>query len=329
MNTVAVLLGSTAVTWNAVFAALGALCALLILLALWLAGGRDPVGLGAFFLSSVFFSLVLGRLLHWYSHPLLYANFRTAMTLYRVGGFSLSGAFAGTLLAALLCRTAGLVRPLRAMLDALAPAAAFGLALGRLGALADLSDRGRFVLSAPSLQRLPFAALTGGDWRFATFLFQSLFCALLGAALLLVLLRKDRWPGQVFALFLIFYSAGEIVLDSTRYDADFFRFNGFIHMGQLLCLALLLAAVIWCSVRSVRRSGLRAFHWICWLLTAAGCGVSGWMEYFVQRRPDRFALAYAVMSLGMLLAALAAGRLATAPAAKRNDAPPAETPDAR
>lgn len=326
MNSAAILLGSVAVTWNAVFAALGAACALLVLLALWLAEGRDPAGMGVFFLASALFSLVLGRLGHWYSHPLLYADFRTAMTLYRAGGFSLSGVFAGTLLSALLCRAAGLIRPLRTMLDALSPAAAFGLALGRLGSLADLSDRGRFVLSSPAFQRLPFAALTGGDWRFATFMFQSMVCALLGAALL-ALLRKKRWEGQVFCLFLLFYSAAEIVLDSTRYDADFFRFNGFIHMGQILCLALLLGAAAGCSVRSVRKNGLRGFHWICWGLIALGCGVSGWMEYFVQRRPDRFALAYTVMSLGMLLAALAGAGLASFSGAKP-PVRPAERPAA-
>ena len=64
-------------------------------------------------------------------------------------------------------------------LDAMAPAAALGIGVGRLGSMFDLSDRGRMLVEAPERQHLPFAALTeqipgSGEWRFATFFVQAL-----------------------------------------------------------------------------------------------------------------------------------------------------------
>ena len=314
MSWAAVVLKNAVVTWPGVFAALGALCAALIALGLWLWRGEDPRGLGVFFPVVVLFSLVLVRLLHWYSHPLQYGGFLAAMTDYLRGGLSLSGVFAGTLLAAILTRCAGLVRNLPRLLDALAPGAAFGVAVGRLGFLFDLSDRGKFVLSAPGLRRLPFAAFTAlagetGEWRFATFLWQAAVCAVLGAGLLWLFFRLPRrdWhagvprEGHVFALFLALYGAAQIVLDSTRYDADFLRSNGFIHVPQLLAAGALVLVLVWYSVWSAWAVGPRLWHGLCWVGAFGSVALGAYMEYFVQRRPHRFVLAYGVMSACFLL----------------------------
>ena len=319
MSWAALIMGNTSVTWPGVFVTLGAVCAMLGCASLYLARGRDPRELTVVFPAAVLFSLVLGRLVHWYCHPLLYAGFADAMTNYFRGGFSLSGAFAGALLAALLCRGAKLVKHGADLLDAMAPAAALGIGVGRLGSLFDLSDRGKFLVEDTALHRLPFAALTEQtpgleEWRFATFFCQALAAWALAAVLCWVFLRLTRRAirtgekveGRVFALFLALYGAAQTVLDSTRYDADFFRFNGFIHLPQVLCAAAAAGAVAWLSVRSVKKNGLGGKHWLCWSLTAAGMGLAGYMEYFVQRRADRAGLGDAVMAGGMALTAAAA-----------------------
>ena len=99
--------------------------------------------------------------------------------------------------------------------------------------------------------------------------------------------------------------ASQVVLDSTRYDADFFRFNGFVHLTQVLAAAAVALSAAWLSVRAVKKSGLRPWHWGCWAALAGGMGLAGYMEYYVQRRADQAALGYGLMSGGMALAGAA------------------------
>ncbi len=339
MSWAAVMIGKTVITWPAVMAVLGALCAMLATVGLYLARGLDPREPAAVFPAAVLFALVAGRLIHWYCHPLLYTGFAEAMTDYLTGGFSLSGVFAGTALAVLIAWGAKLVTRPGDLLDAMAPAAAVGVGVGRLGSLYDLSDRGKFLIGDPELQRLPFAVFTeqasGGEWRLATFCLQAVAAWALALILGWVYLRHTRRMlrsgekvgGRTFVLFLALYGAVQAVLDSTRYDADFFRFNGFIHMAQVLCAAAVFAAVVWFSVKSVRKNGFRWTHCLCWLVTLGGMGLAGYMEYFVQRRADRAALGYALMSGGMALAALAAAILCASlrePRRSREKAPQAD-----
>ena len=117
--------------------------------------------------------------------------------------------------------------------------------------------------------------------------------------------RGEDLEGCVFALFLALYGAAQVVLDSTRYDADFFRFNGFVHLTQVLAAAAVALSAAWLSVRAVKKTGLRPWHWGCWAALAGGMGLAGYMEYYVQRRADQAALGYGLMSGGMALAGAA------------------------
>ena len=311
MNGLAFVTTQAAVAWPAVFTVLGALCAALGCMALWLAAGKELRELAVFLPAAILFSLVAGRLMHWYSHPLSYHDFKTAMTVYTEGGFSLSGAFLGTALAAALCRAGGLVSDLPGLLDAAAPAAALGIAVGRLGFAFDISDRGKFAAAPDRLFTVYTPSGTGGEWRFATFLAQSVFCFALAAVLCWLFLRalaperrRQRRKGGVFLLFLAFYGAGQIVLDSTRYDADFLRANGFIHLPQLLGGAAVLLAMAALTF-GARRRGLRRGGVIAaWILFAAGLGLAGYMEYFIQRRAELHVTGYALMTAGAALACI-------------------------
>lgn len=311
MNGLAFVTKEAAVAWPAVFAVLGALCAVFGCMALWLASGRELRELTVFLPAAILFSLVAGRLMHWYSHPLSYQSFRTAMTVYTGGGFSLSGAFFGTALAAGLCRAGGLTRDLPGLLDAAAPSAALGIAVGRLGAAFDISDRGKFAAAPGRLFTVYTASGTGGEWRFATFLAQSVFCFALSAALCWLFLRalaperrRQRRKGMVFLLFLAFYGAGQIVLDSTRYDADFLRSNGFIHMPQILGAAAMLFVMIALTFAARRRGLPRGGLVAAWVLFFAGLALAGYMEYFIQRRAELHRTGYALMTAGAVLACI-------------------------
>lgn len=310
MSSIAFLWQDVSIHWAGIFAALGALSACLMLAALQLAKGHSVKPLGLFCPAAILFSLIFCRICHWYSFPLQYESFAAAMTDYSVGGFTLPGVFPGVLLAAGLVRLCGFTEDFPAFLDTLAPAGALAIAVGRLGSIFDLSCRGRFLPRSPWLQQMPFSAPVANTdgtvtWRFATFAWQAMAAAALFAVCLVLLFTIRRaQKGHVFLLFLNFYAAAQIVLDSTRYDGAFLRSNGFIHVTQLCCVALLAGVCVIYSAALIRQSGFRPRLYILWGLFLALGGLGGYMEYFVQRHGDRFALAYPVMAGSFFLMAL-------------------------
>jgi len=310
MSSIAFLWRDVCIHWSGIFAALGALSACLMLAALQLARGRSLKALGLFCPAAILFSLIFCRICHWYSFPLQYESFATAMTDYSVGGFTLPGVFPGVLLAAALVRLCGFLDDFPAFLDTLAPAGALGIAVGRLGSVFDLSCRGRFLPRSPWLQQIPFSAPVANPdgtvtWRFATFAWQAMAAAVLFVVcLVLVFSIRRAKKGHVFALFLNFYAAAQIVLDSTRYDGAFLRSNGFIHVTQLCCVALLAGVCVLYSAAVLCQGGFRPRLGILWGLFLTLGGLGGYMEYFVQRHGDRFALAYTVMAASFFLMAL-------------------------
>ena len=68
------------ISYSAIFTALGVACALLTALSLSLFRGRDTVALTVLAPCAILFSLIMARLMHWYSHPLQYSGFLSAMT---------------------------------------------------------------------------------------------------------------------------------------------------------------------------------------------------------------------------------------------------------
>ena len=112
--------------------------------------------------------------------------------------------------------------------------------------------------------------------------------------------RGRKQDGDTCLIFLLFYGASQVVLDSTRYDSLFFRSNGFVSMVQVLAAVAMAFAAVLFSVRLVKRTGLRWWYVLLWLLQAAGVGAAGYMEYYVQRRGNEAVFAYSVMSACLL-----------------------------
>lgn len=102
-------------------------------------------------------------------------------------------------------------------------------------------------------------------------------------------------------MFLLLYCAGQIVFDSTRYDALFLPSNGFVSLEQILCAAALAAVLAMYAVRSVKTLGLRpcTLSAGCWRWPASAARAI-W-KYYVQRHGDRYVLAYGVMSACLLV----------------------------
>ena len=325
METTAFFLGAAPVSWRTVLIGLGVLSFILMLTALRLAQGRRlaavlialPFGAAA--------ALWLGRLIHWYCLSEDYASFGAAMTDLTNGGISLVGALAAAVLTAWVLMRIGAEKDILGLLDDAAAAGALGIAAGRLGERFGAADRGKTLVETESLKRLPFSApvihpVSGAEeWRFAAFCAQSLWAFFLFLVLtvrLVSLSRKapdlrEEKKGNGFLLFLTLYCEGQILLDSTRYDALYLRSNGFVSLEQILCCAVLTCLLAALSVRGVRSGGMRRRYPLSWALFLAGFGLAGYMEYYVQRHSGAYALAYSLMAVG-LAAVFAALRIAGA-----------------
>ncbi len=113
------------------------------------------------------------------------------------------------------------------------------------------SDRGQIMAQFTGLPwAYPVANASGQlEYRFATFLFQAAVAACIGIFLAVIFFRRRYRSGDITLLFLLFYCASQVILDSTRYDSLYLRSNGFVSMVQVLS-AVTLAVVL--TVLSIR-----------------------------------------------------------------------------
>ncbi len=306
MEQIALIYGSVFVYWSHILLATAAAAAVCVYLALYLSKPGSGLGAAVSVPMALLFSLVLGRLLHWYCRPDSYAGLVPALTDYRWGSYALAGVFAGCLLTALVLRLVRLSDSLPRMLDCMAVAGSLGIAVGRLSCFFNAADRGMVVTT---VQNLPWAwpvtnPVSGSqELRFATFFLQALVAAALFAALLLFYLagnrRKTLRQGDTCLIFLLCYGASQVLLDSTRYDSLYFRSNGFVSIVQVLgALAIGLTAVAF-SVRMVRSRGWKRWYLLLWLGLAGLMGLAGFMEYFVQRHSHRAVIGYRIMTAAL------------------------------
>ena len=327
MSSAALCLGTRIVYWDSILIALAALVCLLMLYAAYTANGGRPAVLLVFAPLALALAFGVSRLMYWYCHMEQFSGLASAFVNRSVGGYCLSGVVIGFALAAGLLWLVRLAPDGALLFDSCAPALALGLAVLRLSSLFNASCRGKAFVTDPRFRRLPFAypnATPSGaaEYRFAAFFVEALLFLL--AFLLLLWLhkrfygarpkgsRKKVMPvvrGDLFLFFLLFYGAAELVIDSTRYDAAYFHFNAFISVAQMLSAAAMLAVLLVFSVRSVRRSGVRPWHVLCWLLFLLALTGVGICEYLVQRHGDQQLLCYGGMSLACLAAVAAVSML--------------------
>ncbi len=317
MDKVMMISGGEYFYWKPIILAIAAMAAALLAIGLRVWRGEKLLPLAFALPVGTVLSVFFARCIHWYCRFESYPSFVSALTELKGGGYSLMGVFFGVFLALLLARGLRLTRDLPSLLDCAAPAAALGVALGRLGDYFTAADRGKVIVADASLHRLPFAAAVvngasgATEWRFATFAFQSMWCALLCLIFLIAallptkrkrpLVREGWGRGNIFALFMVLYCCGQIVTDSTRYDALFLRSNGFVSLEQIVCAVAVFAILVVYSVRSLMIRRFRFWHPILWVLALGGLGAAGYMEYYVQRHGNEYIFAYSVMCAGLFV----------------------------
>lgn len=311
MNQVAFILENTTIYWHSMVLALSVLTGICFFMACCHHANISGTHAAATVLLSVALSVLLSRLVYWYSRADSFQSLGQALTTAASGSFALSGVFLGCALSVLVMgRVSG--APGRLM-DCMSVAGCGAIALGRLSNFFTTSDRGQIVTEMVSLPwAYPVLNAASGlpDYRLATFVFQSIICGILFLVLawLFFSRRAKGLPhGDITLLFLMVYSASQVLLDSTRYDSLYFRSNGFVSIVQVFCAVILGVSIIWVAIRSVRALGLKKWMPVLWVILAILFGLAGYMEYYVQRHGKLAFFSYSVMEhclVGILVIAI-------------------------
>lgn len=315
MNTIAFFTENSSFTYTAVYTAFGAAAAFIcsVLTALYLRRRIGPVIIGA--AVSVFTGVLCARLVYWYCRPEQFSSFFSCLTDFRSGGYSLAGAFAGVLIAAVIVRAVRLTDSILSLLDCYAPGAAIGIAIGRLGGFFTTDDKGNFVFNNSRYFRLPFSfpvtdEVTGSvEWRFATFFWESVSGFVIFAAIAAVMVyltsvvndAQNRCRGALFMTFLSLFGATQATLESMRYDSLRMRSNGFISMTQLAALIMLLVPLVFYLAGLLRAEQKRLRFVVFCSVVLLSLGGAGVTEYFVQRKARYSLLIYPAQLLLLLV----------------------------
>lgn len=337
MNNTAFIFNGLTISWSGIIIALAAICGVILFFSRAIKVPGMSTAAALTLPAAVILALVLGRAFHWYCRADEYTGLAQAFSDFSIGGFSLIGAAVGCFIASLAIRATGLCSDLGQLLDAAAPGAALTLCLGRLSFLFSYADRGKMLIQDAAMQHFPLASAvinsTSGatEWRFATFAFQAILCGIICIICLALgpLLDKTekrngrKSHGACFIIFVLCWLFGEIVLDSTRYDALFLRSNGFVSFMQIFAAIVIVGIFTALSIQNVRMNRLNARHFIMWSLFLAGLGCAGYMEYYVQRHGDLYVFSYSIMALGLLLS-LTCSLMMLAGTLRKKAVPPAE-----
>lgn len=315
-SSIAIYSGPIVVYWSSLIIAMGLAAALCLSLALYRGSGGRAAAVLLLLPLALLFSVPLCRFIHWYCHMEQYTGLFAALTDYSTGSYCLPGALLGTWFAAFLVRKLKFTPSTGTLLDAAAPGMALAVAFIRLSALFNSSCRSKITFTSPLLQHLPLASAVtnssgGVDYRFATFFVQFIIMLLMTLALIRFYGKRRTVPmlsggsdGNVARMFLLWYSAVELVMDSTRYDASFMPFNNFVSTVQVIGALCILGVLIYYSVHAARARGRHIVNFAIWFGFLLAVGAAGMSEYLVQRYGNWYPACYAAMSLFVYLMTL-------------------------
>ena len=159
--------------------------------------------------------------------------------------------------------------PFSRMLDLVAPCIPLGQAIGRWGNFINQEAHGALV-THPALQFFPAAVQIEGEWYYATFFYESAWCFLIVAALLI--LERKRFfkrDGDEFAAYVFLYALERGVVEGLRTDS---LYLGGMRVSQGLSLLAALVAALYWARRA--KGALRIIAPAC-ALAAVGMALAG------------------------------------------------------
>ncbi len=319
MENAAIFIGNTQIRWSTLIVICAVFVWLSVSYSLHVSHGGKRYVMFVCLPYMVFFSVLFGRAIHWYSHSELYKSAEDAFYSLWAGDFSygsydMPGILLAALLTAVLCGRLIGSGGTRRLLDAFSPGLALGMGIIYLSDRFGTAARSKMVFHLSGQTYLPlFVAedVNSGTYRLAVYfvLFAGLFIIFLLTSVFYIRRNPDyqlvgSYKGATFILFMLLLSALEVVCDSMRYDSSYFRSNGFVSIIQVGSALCFLAVVIFYSIRSVKGNGFRFYHPIIWVFFLAGFGGAIYMEYLVQRHTDWYVRCYVIMSVCCVVMAL-------------------------
>ena len=304
----ALIIGKLQIPWNAILIGLTIPAWFFFSYSLYSARVKKSASFLLLFPLTVITSFFFCRLFYWYSNQSQFEGLFDALDSFNLAAFSLLGLLPGILIPALLLWAVRLIKKLPVLLDTLAAPTAFATGFFYLTCLFNNSCRAKFVIHHTAFQRFPVSVLSTDalgniEYRFATFMAGFILMSLVGIFTLWFYFRNYKKEGATLAFFLLFYSAVQFILESTRYDACYFPFNGFVSIIQIVSAVCIAGSMIYYSILSVKKTGFRAVYPVLWFLHIAAIGATGYLEYLVQRHGDKAAMLYLFMSLSCFLMA--------------------------
>lgn len=230
----------------------GVLVALAVLVAFILCPAREEkIGIksGTSFYALMFtviFGIICARL---YYVAFNWEDYRTNpldILYIHKGGLGIYGGILGGLLTLLVYSLITKTRFWR-LTDLLAPALAIGQAIGRWGNFLNQEAYGELVTST-AYQFFPLSVMIEGNWHYATFFYESVWCLIIGIGLIIAQNRRGiRHEGDAFVFYAFLYSMERLIVEGMRTDS--LMIAG-VRISQALSMALLLATSIMIIVRT-------------------------------------------------------------------------------
>ncbi len=118
------------------------------------------------------------------------------------------------------------------LLDTVAPTIAIAQGIGRWGNFFNSEAHG-------TVTDLPWAILVDGQYVHPTFLYESIWCVLLGIVLI-VMDRKPRFKGEILCLYLSLYSFERFFVEGLRTDS---LMIGPLRQAQVISIVIFLIGV--------------------------------------------------------------------------------------
>ena len=182
------------------------------------------------------------------------------------GGLAIYGGIIGGVLAGYLyAKRKGL--PFLRLADLAAPSIALGQAIGRWGNFVNQEAYGA-VATQPWQQRFPISVFiqADGQWHFATFFYESAWCFII-VATLLIGERKHRFrqDGEIFRAYVFLYAIERALVEGLRTDS---LYLGPFRVSQLLSLAALLTCAVIELVNAEKKKAAAAMLACCVAMAA-------------------------------------------------------------
>jgi phosphatidylglycerol:prolipoprotein diacylglycerol transferase len=154
------------------------------------------------------------------------------------GGLAIYGAVIGGLIAAVIFFSWRRV-PVGEVMDIAAPSLVIAQAIGRWGNFVNQEAHGVKILD-PNWQWFPAGVNIDGLWYQATFFYESAW-NLIVFIVLMLLRKRVKVRGGIFALYVVLYGFGRFWIESLRTDSLYW---GGIRVSQALSLVLIIGGIL-------------------------------------------------------------------------------------